>query len=171
MEQNLSRPTFSRKFPVPGFPSSLIGAFRLLEDINQTHAKTIARQTRCDAARILEIGYGVMTHGALRSLRSLGPVPKFVKSGLIVIPCRDIHGKVVALHDENLRWITAPTIHIANPRAQRAEIQALETTIEADCLALSENVCAIARNGCDNNLVAVALAVLKGDSQQGRLAA
>lgn len=149
MPQNLTHLAFRGKSPF------LSNAFRLLDDINLRDAALIAEHSGGDAARLIEAGYGVLTPTAIRLL---SPVPKFVKHGLIVLPCRDALGRIVALHDYQVRWITSPAPHIANPlRARWAEIQVCQTTSEADSLALSLNVCAIGRNGCPERMVTAAV--------------
>src|SRR6185295_1133184 len=97
-----------RRVQAPQFPTSVSysHAYRLLDDIDRAHAELIAKHGGGDADRILEIGYGLITAPALRAL---GSVPSFVKTGLIVLPCRDSQGRIVALHDDRMRWITEPS--------------------------------------------------------------
>jgi hypothetical protein len=172
MQRNLSHTRPSGQTTHSAFPSPLAIVDRLLEDLNQHHAELIVEHAGGDASRLLEVpGYGRVTVSALRLL---GDVPKFVKIGLIVLPCRNSQGRIVALHDYQGRWITEPSPHIANAiRARWAEIRIYDTTSQADSIALSENICTIGRNGCDKKRVAAAvLSARRNDkSFERRLAA
>jgi hypothetical protein len=138
--------------------------YRLLDDITLRHAKLIAEHCGGDPARILEVGYGLVSPAFLKRFDAA----EFVKRGSIVLACRNATGEVMALHDHYLQWLTAAAVHVANPvRAPWAEIQICETTSLADSLALSENICAIGRNGCDKKTLAAA--VLSARRSEGTL--
>jgi hypothetical protein len=145
--------------------------YRLLDDISPRHAHLIAECCGGDPARILEVGYGVVSTAFLQQFE---PTTGFIKRGSIVLACRDAGGEVIGLHNHHLQWLTPPVVHIANPvRATWTEIQICETTSQADSLALSANVCAIGSNGCDKKIVAAAvLSARRNESSlEGRLAA
>jgi hypothetical protein len=128
---------------------------RLLDDITPAQAALIANHCGGDPARILEVGYGVVSPAFLQQFE---PAAQLLRRGSIVLACRDAGGEVVGLHDHCLQWLTPATVHIANPiRAPWTEIQICETTSQADSLALSENICAIGRNGFDKKTVATAV--------------
>jgi hypothetical protein len=68
-----------------------------------------------------------------------------------------------------MQWITDPSPHIANPvRAQWSTVQIYDTTSQADTAALEMNICAVAVNGCDKQVVDAVVASL---SQARSLAA
>jgi hypothetical protein len=154
--QNLShtRPPGQTTHSRPFFPVNLSAAYRLRDDIGPRHARLIAEHCGGNASRILEAGYGIVTPGFLRLI---GPTV-VIKKGSIVLPCRDAHGEIVALHSHEMEWFTPAKPHIANAiRGPWTEIEVCETTAEADSLALSINICAIGRNGCDDEAVAAAV--------------
>ena len=125
-------------------------AFRWLDDISPLHAKMVAASLGGDESRILEIGYGLANPTFSRALRHSKPI----KHNSIILPCRNAKGEIVALHDHQMRWLTAPAVHIANPpRARFAEIELCDTTAQADSIAATENICVVARNGCDDRAV------------------
>jgi hypothetical protein len=137
-------------------------AYRLLDDLSRAHAERIARQCGGDAARILETGYGLATSAFLRTFSE---TVDFVRLGLVIMPCRNASGEIIALHDDHNRWLTPPAVHIANPiRAGWAEVRLCRTTSEADSLALELNVCAVGMNECNQDAVASALDSLRNTS-------
>lgn len=129
--------------------------YRLLDDIDRRHAELIAEHCGGDPVRLLEVGYGLVSPAFLQRF---GPPANSIRRGSIVLACRNVPGEVVGLHDHQLQWLTPATVHIANPvRAPWTEIEICETTSIADSLALSANICAIGRNGCDKKTVAAAV--------------
>ncbi len=140
----------------PGsFPPNYSQVFRFLDDIGPRHAGLIAQHCGGDPSRLLEVGYGLVSPAFLRVF---GAAPRFIKIGAIVLPCRNAQGQIVALHDHRLEWLTPPEVHVSNPlRGPWAEIEVCETTSQADSRALTANICAIGRNGCDRRAVAAAV--------------
>jgi hypothetical protein len=135
--------------------SRLSQAWRLLDDISPRQAELIAEHCGGDPARLLEVGYGVVSTAFLQQFET---ETGFIKKGSIVLACRDAAGEIIGLHDHRLKWLTPARVHIANPvRSAWAEIQICETTSQADSLALAENICAIGRNGCDKRDVVTAV--------------
>lgn len=127
-------------------------AYRELDDLTMRGAITVVQHMGGDPWRILESGYGMSNPAFGRAVRAM------IKRSSIILPCRDERGQIVALHDHRRQWLTLPAVHIANPaRARFAEIKILETVSVADSVALNENICAIARNGCDDQMVHTAI--------------
>jgi hypothetical protein len=145
-------------------PVNLSAAYRLLEDLTFRQAKIVAGHCGGTADRILDIGYGSVTPSFLRLPFA---AREFLRLGLIILPCRDIHGRIVALHDCQFRWLTPPAVHIANPiRAKWTGVRVCRTTSEADSIALEENICAIGVNECDPTMVTSTIAMLKGKESE-----
>jgi hypothetical protein len=139
--------------------SRLDHAARFLDDLSLNDASVVAENLGGDPYRILEtIGYGVVTGDFTRALQPGKPI----KRNTIIIPVRNARGLIVAFHDQALSWLTGPAVHIANVgRAYHGEIQICGTTSEADSRALSENVCAVGRNGfTDQEVQAAVLSAL-----------
>lgn len=148
--RTLTQPAGGLQLPAAGENYSLAFAFRWLDDLSAHHAARVAASLGGDESRILEIGYGLANPTFSRALRHSKPI----KHNSIILPCRDAKGEIVALHDHQMRWLTAPAVHIANPlRARLAGIELCDTTAQADSIAAIENVCVIARNGCDDRAV------------------
>lgn len=141
-------------------PAGLGTAFRYCDDIGPRQAAAIATSLGGDAARILEVGYGIATVSFARALNRSEPM----KHGTIVLPVRDAHGAIVGLHDHRLQWLTSSAmVHVVNAaRARYADIKIYDTTAQADSVSLAENVCCVARNGADDRAVeAAVLAALR----------
>ena len=72
-----------------------------------------------------------------------------VPRGSVIVPVKSPSGQIVALHDGEGNWFTAPKVHTVNliRRVWTTRLEVFGNTIEADAAAISHNVAAIGLNG------------------------
>lgn len=139
---------------------------RISEDLPEARARVIAALLGVPLDSILIAGYRVAP--SLKTIRHVAN--RFGLSGFcdelkphsVLIPTRNSRGRITSLHDERLRWFGVPSVHFANARRFQDGAHLCSSTVEADALAITENVMGVASNGLSMAVVETALAPFGG---------